>query len=318
MPPPATRWWPATPWWRRTACTPPPAHRARPARLPLALAGLGLAIAAAGAGPIAQRPARRSPSAPWPALWLLLAGLAGLFMLALWTLTAHVAGWANANLLLFNPLAFVLLAAVWRRRVSRRAHAVAWIVAVLAAAGAGRQPHACPAQHNLPWILLALPVWLALLHVLRRRSKRLIRLTPRRPALRSCRAGEASWPHARTVLTATASGRDPHQPVVNCVAYHRDGQRLGDIALERIGEALEDAGRLRLGRPARARRGPAGTPAGRVRPARPGHRGRPLRAPAHQDRDLRRLAVHRGADRPAAARAASPSARPTSSSARAT
>ena len=42
-----------------------------------------------------------------------------------------------------------------------------------------------------------------------------------------------------SVLPTTAPDGD-HQSVVNCVAYHRDGRRLGDITPERIGKALED------------------------------------------------------------------------------
>ena len=153
----------------RNRLTPPPAY---PPDLttPLALAGLGLGIVLLVLGRSHSDLAQIAFGA-LASIWLLLAGLAGLLMLALWGLTAHVAGWANANLLLLNPLAFLLLAAVWRQRISRRAHFVAWISVVLSALALAGNLSVFLAQRNLPWILLALPVWLALLHVLHQRSK---------------------------------------------------------------------------------------------------------------------------------------------------
>lgn len=104
-------------------------------------------------------------------LYLLLAGVAGLGLLVLWLLTTHHAAWANANLLLFNPFAWLLLAAVWRARRPSRARLtdgvllvqlIACLVAVLL--------HLLPGtvQQNQPWLLFALPVWLALAWALRR------------------------------------------------------------------------------------------------------------------------------------------------------
>lgn len=104
-------------------------------------------------------------------LFLLFAGIAGLLMLTLWTLTAHHSAWANANLLLFNPLAFLLLRATWRARrniaTSRLANGglllqlIALLLALLM--------HLLPGivQQNQPWILFALPCWLALAWTLR-------------------------------------------------------------------------------------------------------------------------------------------------------
>ncbi|KZC39199.1 MULTISPECIES: lipoprotein N-acyltransferase Lnb domain-containing protein [Rhodanobacter] len=137
-------------------------------RLPLALAGLLLA----GLLLLARR--------GWPAgyallgtLYLLAAGAVGLLLLVLWTLTTHHSAWANANLLLFNPLAFVLLPTLWRARRGLAAsrfidgaialQLLACMVAVLL--------HLLPgtAQQNQPWLLFALPCWLALAWSLRRR-----------------------------------------------------------------------------------------------------------------------------------------------------
>lgn len=136
-------------------------------RLPLALAGLLLAMLIA----LCRR--------WWPTgyavlgmLYLLAAGIIGLVLLALWTLTTHHSAWANANLLLFNPLAFLLLPTLWRSRrgfaASRFIDGViglqllACMIAVLL--------HLLPGtvQQNQPWLLFALPCWLVLAWSLRR------------------------------------------------------------------------------------------------------------------------------------------------------
>jgi hypothetical protein len=137
-------------------------------RIPLGMAGLLLAILIVLAwhhAPVVY--------ALLGDLFLLLAGIAGLLMLILWTLTAHHSAWANANLLLFNPLAFVLLRPLWRARrgipASRFANStlllqlIALVIALLM--------HLMPGvvQQNQPWILLALPCWLALAWTLRQR-----------------------------------------------------------------------------------------------------------------------------------------------------
>ncbi|WP_158885997.1 DUF4105 domain-containing protein [Rhodanobacter sp. L36] len=104
-------------------------------------------------------------------LYLLSAGVIGLILLALWIFTAHHSAWANANLLLFNPLAWLLLPALWR---SRRGFApsrfvdgviVLQLVAVLAAVLLHLLPGVV--QQNQPWLLFALPCWLALAWSLR-------------------------------------------------------------------------------------------------------------------------------------------------------
>ncbi len=144
-----------------------PPERAPDLRLPMALAGLlcaGLLIAM---------------SRVWlpgyvtlGTLYLLAAGLVGLILLVLWTLTTHRAAWANANLLLFNPLAWLLLPTLWRTRrglrASRFSNAV--IVLQLLAALAAVALHLIPGtvQQNQPWLLLALPIWIALAWTLRR------------------------------------------------------------------------------------------------------------------------------------------------------
>ncbi|MDE3073144.1 MAG: DUF4105 domain-containing protein [Pseudomonadota bacterium] len=130
-------------------------------RLPLALAGLAIAALIV------------STRRWWPTMHALLgtaylaaAGLVGVLLLVLWTLTTHRAAWANANLLLFNPFAFALLPMPWRARRNAASppfvtallmlQLLAMLVAVLL--------HALPGttQQNQPWLLFALPCWLAL------------------------------------------------------------------------------------------------------------------------------------------------------------
>jgi hypothetical protein len=105
-------------------------------------------------------------------LYLLLAGIAGLLMLILWTLTAHHSAWANANLLLFSPLAFLLMRPLWRarRNISPSRFANGVMMLQLLALLVALLLHLLPGvvQQNQPWILFALPCWLALASTLRR------------------------------------------------------------------------------------------------------------------------------------------------------
>jgi hypothetical protein len=135
-------------------------------RLPLGIAGLLLAV-------IIVLAWRRAALvyALLGDLFLLLAGIVGLIMLLLWTLTAHHSAWANANLLLFNPLAFLLIRPLWRARrgfgLSRFANGV--LLLQLIALLIAPLLHLLPGvvQQNQPWILFALPCWLALAWTLR-------------------------------------------------------------------------------------------------------------------------------------------------------
>ena len=136
-------------------------------RLPLGVAGLAL-----GALIVLCRRTWMTGYVLLGGLYLVVAGLVGLFLLGLWTLTSHHAGWANANLLLFNPLAFLLLPTLWRARRGFAASRfidsiiVVQMFAVIAAAGLHLLPGTV--QQNQPWLLFALPCWLALAWSLRR------------------------------------------------------------------------------------------------------------------------------------------------------
>ncbi|OOG54433.1 DUF4105 domain-containing protein [Rhodanobacter sp. C03] len=136
-------------------------------RLPLALAGLLLAVLI-----IATRRWWPTGYALLGTLYLLAAGLVGVLLLVLWTLTAHHSAWANANLLLFNPLAFLLLPTLWRsRRGLAASRFIDGVIALqLLAALVAILLHLLPGtvQQNQPWLLLALPCWLVLAWGLRR------------------------------------------------------------------------------------------------------------------------------------------------------
>jgi hypothetical protein len=147
----------------RVAAPPP---QAPDLRGPMALAGAALAALLV----IARR---RVPAlfAVLAITWLALAGAAGLLMLGLWLFTSHHSAWANANLLLFNPLAFALIPAIWRS--VRGATTARWVdgllIAQLVVGLIAIALHLLPGivQQNQPWLLLALPAWLALAWSLR-------------------------------------------------------------------------------------------------------------------------------------------------------
>jgi hypothetical protein len=149
-----------------------PPDQAPDLRIPLAVAGLVFAV-------LLVTGARR-----WPAglallgtLYLVAAGIVGLLLLVLWTLTTHHSAWANANLLLFNPLAFLLLPSLWRARrglaASRLADRI--LLLQLIALVVAIAMHLLPGtvQQNQPWLLFALPCWLALSWSLRRGLRKL-------------------------------------------------------------------------------------------------------------------------------------------------
>jgi hypothetical protein len=99
-------------------------------------------------------------------VFLLFAGMMGVLLLGLWTLTIHYAAWSNANLFIFNPLAFFMIRAVWRSRTRNQSSRLLQILVAsqVCAALVGLLLHLLMpnAQQNLPWLLFAIPVWLAI------------------------------------------------------------------------------------------------------------------------------------------------------------
>ena len=97
----------------------------------------------------------------------LLFGLGGLVLIGLWGFTEHQSAWRNENILLLNPLCLLLLPtwiASFRRHwtVSPRAQVLAWIILFCAAVGLFLKVLPSFVQANLHWILLILPIHLAL------------------------------------------------------------------------------------------------------------------------------------------------------------
>lgn len=147
---------------------PEPAEYARP-WWPWLAWGVALAIAILGLG----RRHVRALAAIAIAFWL-LCGAVSLLMLFIWLGTAHRAGWANQNLLLFNPACLLLVpggVCIARGRVPGR-----WLVrtlALVAACAIGawfmRWLPIFPWQDNSRWIALLLPVHAALWMALRPR-----------------------------------------------------------------------------------------------------------------------------------------------------
>ena len=138
-----------------------PAHRRPDLDLPLGTAGIALAFAI-----LASRCRLPALHASLKVIFLLLAGFVGTVLLALWTLTTHHAAWGNANLLVFNPLALAMVGAAWRSRDGiGGGRLVRTLVGTqVGAALIGLMLHFLPgiAQQNLPWLLFAIPVWLAI------------------------------------------------------------------------------------------------------------------------------------------------------------
>ena len=146
---------------------PEPPDRPRP-WWPWLLAGLVF-------GAIVLLAARAAPRALGAAagLFWLASGLLGVLMLFLWLGTEHRFAWANENLLLFDPLALLLLPGAWRIAAGRAPGT--WFrrmlaaVAALAVAALLLKWVLLFSQVNEPWIALLLPVHLAFYAGLRRR-----------------------------------------------------------------------------------------------------------------------------------------------------
>ena len=149
---------------------PPPPDSPPDLRWPMLVVGLifGIAFALAGRFHRCSRFARYA-FAFGGAFYALLAGIAGVGMAILWSVTAHRSAWANANLLLFDPLALLLIPALLclaRRdaRVSRFGLVLASLMTLAAMAALIVNLTGLLPQRNLHWIGFALPVWLGLFY----------------------------------------------------------------------------------------------------------------------------------------------------------
>ncbi len=99
-------------------------------------------------------------------IFWLVAGLFGCLMLFVWFGSAHWAGYRNANLLLLSPLALALLPGAWRllrkKAPGKYFNYLLWLSAAFAAIAGFLQFLPFLAQQNFEWVLMLLPVHLAL------------------------------------------------------------------------------------------------------------------------------------------------------------
>lgn len=139
---------------------PPPDSAPPDLAVPLGLSGLALAVAM-----LASRTRYPAIHFSLAATYLGLAGTVGVLLLALWTLTTHHAAWGNANLLIFNPVAFLILLVLWRARRGvpsmRLTRAVVVCQGGALLLGLGLFFLSGATQRNLPWLLFGIPVWSA-------------------------------------------------------------------------------------------------------------------------------------------------------------
>lgn len=144
---------------------PPTPERPEPRVLPylfagVLLAGIILTCSLTRAAPIATVLATT---------WCIAAGFVGTVVLLLWTATAHVAAYQNANLLPFNPVWLILAGLIVAR--SRRAHPLA--IALGAAAFAALCLLFLPNQQDTSRVLaLVLPIHAAAALAIARRLRR--------------------------------------------------------------------------------------------------------------------------------------------------
>ncbi len=139
---------------------PEPAEQPR-AWLPWALLGLALGVGLILLG----RRRRRAVAMIALPVWI-LSGLIGAVSLFIWFGTEHHFGWANRNILLLNPLAWLLIPGAWRALRGREPGPMfLWVLLVLVACGVAAlfiNWLSFPPQDNLRWIGLILPIHLAM------------------------------------------------------------------------------------------------------------------------------------------------------------
>lgn len=125
---------------------------------------LGVAIVLLGRS---QRATARIPLALFATLFELFCGLGGCVLLFLWLATDHKAAWRNENLLLLSPLCLLLIPAwIGAFRANARARNatrwIAWSVAVIAGIALFSKILPWFVQSNVQWIVLFLPIHVAL------------------------------------------------------------------------------------------------------------------------------------------------------------
>ncbi|MEO6687777.1 MAG: DUF4105 domain-containing protein [Dokdonella sp.] len=135
-------------------------------RWPFLILGLAIGVALAWLGR-SRRTAVRIPLALFAGTFELFCGLGGAVLLFLWFFTEHRAAWRNENLLLLSPLCLLLVPAWFASaranwRIRRATLAIAWLVVLGAAFALFSKILPWFAQSNLHWILLFLPIHLAL------------------------------------------------------------------------------------------------------------------------------------------------------------
>lgn len=139
---------------------------------------LGIGLAVGGLAMFLRQRSRlawaRRSLATLGAGFSLIAGLAGLTMLGLWLFTNHQSAWANENLLIMSPLCLLLVPAWFgagRANWSPGRYTRGLLLLMVLLAGFALFSKILPSfpQANLAWILLTLPIHLALHHCARTR-----------------------------------------------------------------------------------------------------------------------------------------------------
>jgi len=141
-------------------------------RWPFLILGSSLGIALGWLGTRASR-AARGVVATFALVFEFACALGGFALLFLWLASEHRAAWRNENLLLLDPLCLLLLPAWFGqlrgRAASRFARALAWCIVAIAAFALASKILPWFEQANLHWIVLLLPIHLALAIVLSQR-----------------------------------------------------------------------------------------------------------------------------------------------------
>lgn len=130
-------------------------------RWPFLFLGCGLGLALLWLSRRQTGPARIA-LATFATVFELACAIGGFTMLFLWFGSDHIAAWRNENLLLLNPLCLLLVPAFWLRRVPAWMRVLAWVIVTIAGLALFSKILPWFVQANLHWIVLLLPIHLAL------------------------------------------------------------------------------------------------------------------------------------------------------------